>query len=104
MIAFHSENFLIWNFNMKSIVILFEVIKRVHIFIEAPSWENLLLPYANNKGADQHACPCSLISTFVVHYLDSIIPLVSISKISSLYLASVVANPEGRFFHEVAHW
>ena len=33
--------------------------------------------------------PCSLISTFVVHYLDSIITLVSISEVSSLYLASV---------------
>ena len=35
--------------------------------------------------------PCSLISAFVVHCLDtcSIIPKVSISNISSLYLASV---------------
>ena len=32
---------------------------------------------------------CSLISVFVVHCLDSIIPLVSISEISSLYLPSV---------------
>ena len=47
------------------------------------------MPYANNKGADQHVHPRSLISAFVVHCLDSIIPLVSISKISSLYLASV---------------
>ena len=31
----------------------------------------------------------SLISAFVVRCLDSIIPLVSISEISSLYLASV---------------
>ena len=42
---------------------------------------------ANNKGADQHLC--SLISAFVVHCLDSIIPLVSIPEISSLYLASM---------------
>ena len=46
----------------------------------------------NNKGADQPAHPHSLISTFVVHCLDSIIPLVSISKISSLCLASVAAQ------------
>ena len=68
--------------------------------------------YANNKGADQPAHPCSLISAFVVHCLDSIIPLVSISEISSLYLASVaaqavfesylVANPEDRFSHDEA--
>ena len=48
-----------------------------------------VLPYANNKGADQPAHPRSLISTFVVRCLDSVIPLVSITKISSLYLASV---------------
>ena len=51
----------------------------------ASSWENLFLPYANNKGADQP----SLISIFVIRCLDSIIPVVSISEISSLYLASV---------------
>ena len=32
-----------------------------------------------------------MISTFVVHY-DSIIPLVAISEISRLYLASVAAQ------------
>ena len=58
------------------------------------------------------AHPCSLISAFVVRCLDSIIPLVSTSKISSLYLASVaaqaglstlVANPEDRFSRDEAH-
>ena len=48
----------------------------------------MFLPNAKNKGADQPAYPNSLISAFVVRCLDSIIPLVSISKISSLYLAS----------------
>ena len=43
-----------------------------------------VLPYANNKGADQPAQPRSLISTFVVRCLDSIIPLVSITTISIL--------------------
>ena len=57
--------------------------------IWATSWENLFLPYANNKGTDQPVHPCSLISTFVVRCLDSIIPLVSLSKISSLLLVSV---------------
>ena len=41
-----------------------------------------LMPYANNKGADQPAHPRSLISAFVVRSLDSIIYLVSRSKIS----------------------
>ena len=52
----------------------------------------MFLPCANNKGADQPAHPRHLISTFVVRCLDSIIPLVSISEISSLYLASVAAQ------------
>ena len=55
----------------------------------ATSWENLFMSYANKKGADQPAHSRSLISAFVVRCLDSIIPLVSISEISSLYLASV---------------
>ena len=50
------------------------------------------MPYVNNKGADQPAHRRSLISTFVVRCLDSIIPLVSIYDISSLYLASVAAQ------------
>ena len=33
--------------------------------IWAKSWQNLLLPYANNKGAAQPAHPRSLISAFV---------------------------------------
>ena len=41
-----------------------------------------LMPYANNKGADQPAHPRNLISTFVVRCLDSIMPLVSITEIS----------------------
>ena len=53
---------------------------------------NLFMAYANNKGADQSAHPHSLISSFVVRYLDSIIPLLSISELSSLYLASVAAQ------------
>ena len=39
---------------------------------------------------EQH--PRSLISAFVVHCPDSIIPLVSISEISSLHLVSVAAQ------------
>ena len=50
------------------------------------------MPYANNKGADQPAHLRCLISAFVVRVLDSIIPLVSISEISSLYLAFLAAQ------------
>ena len=67
------------------------------------------MSYADNKGADQPVHPRSLISAFIVRCLDSIIPLVSISKISSLNLSSVaaqaglVANPEDRFSRDEAH-
>ena len=50
------------------------------------------MPYVNNKGADQPAHLHSLISTFIVHCLDGIRPLVSKSEISSLYLSSVAAQ------------
>ena len=43
-----------------------------------------VMPYANNKGADQPAHPCSLISAFVVRCLDSILSLVSIFAMSWL--------------------
>ena len=47
------------------------------------------MPYANNKGADHPVNPPSLISAFVVHCLDCIIPLLAKSKISRLELVSV---------------
>ena len=51
---------------------------------------NSVYVIANNKGAVPH--PRSLISTFVVRCQDSIISLVSISEISSLYHASIAAQ------------
>ena len=41
-----------------------------------------LMPYVNNKGVDQSAHSRSLISTFVVHCQDRMIPLVYMSEIS----------------------
>ena len=71
------------------------------------------MPYANNKGADQPACPHSLISIFVVHCLDSIIPIPGKSEISRLQLTSVAEQaglslawsqiPKDRFSLDVAH-
>ena len=52
------------------------------------SRENLFMLYANNKGADQPAHPRSLISAFVVHCLDSIIPLLALAEISRPLLVS----------------
>ena len=71
------------------------------------------MSYANNEGADQPAHPCSLISTFVVHCLDSVMSLVSVIIISSLMLASVAEQaslcltwsetPEDTFSHDETH-
>ena len=47
----------------------------------ATSWENLFMPYPNNKGADQ---PQISLHIFVVRCLDSIILLLAIAEISSL--------------------
>ena len=71
------------------------------------------MSYANNKGADQPAHPRSLISAFVVRCLDSVMSLVSVTKISNLMLASVAEQaglsltwsetPEDTFCRVVAH-
>ena len=47
------------------------------------------MPYANNKGADQPAHPRSLISTFVVRCLDSMLCILALSKVSRFKLVSV---------------
>ena len=44
---------------------------------------------ANNKGADQLAHPCSLISSFAIHLLKSIILKLAPSEILPFYLVSV---------------
>ena len=44
-----------------------------------------ILPYANNKDADQPAHLRSLISAFVIRCLDSIIHLLVIAEISRPY-------------------
>ena len=48
--------------------------------VEPRNEKTCLMPYANNKGADLR----SLISAFVVHCRDSIIPTVLKSRISRL--------------------
>ena len=49
---------------------------------EACYEKTCLMPYANNKSADQPAHPRSLISTFIVRCLHSIISPVSFFAIS----------------------
>ena len=72
-----------------------------------------LMLHANTKGADQPAHPRSLISTFVVHCLDSMIYILAISTVWGLKPASVTEQTglnfiwskifEDTFSHDVAH-
>ena len=78
--------------------------------IEPGHEKTCLMSYANNRGADQPAHPRSLISAVVVRCLDSVMSLGSVTKISSLMLASVAEQaslsltwseiPEDTFSHD----
>ena len=63
----------------------------------------------NNKGADQPAHLHSLISTFIVPCLDSLISLVSLFAISGLSLVRAGLSltwsqiPKERISHDMAH-
>ena len=63
------------------------------------------MSYANNNGTDQPAHPRSLISAFVVRCLDSVMSLISVTKISTFMLASVAEqeHPEDTFSHDEVH-
>ena len=66
-------------YSLNNIAIQFRSARKNEI---EPGHEKMcLMSYANNKGADQPAHPRSLISAFVVRCLDSIISLVSVTKI-----------------------
>ena len=66
----------------------------------------------NNKGADQPAHMCSLISAFFIRFSESSIPKHATSEITSFYLGSLAEQtglsltwseiPEDRFCHDVA--
>ena len=78
-------------------VITNRVIKRFRCITKYPPYLSHVMRKPVYAICDQqrrrsYLASASLISAFVVHCLDSIIPLVSISKISSLCLASVAAH------------
>ena len=45
--------------------------------------KDCLVGFANNKGADQPAHPHSLVSAFVIPFLESIISRIAMSEISN---------------------
>ena len=71
------------------------------------------MPYTNSKAADQPTHSGSLISAFVVRYLDSVLPIGDVCGIWRLLLVSVTVQaglsptrsqtPEDRFSCDVAH-
>ena len=76
--------------------------------ITEPRYEKTcLMPYANSKGADQSAHPCSLISAFGIRWLDSCYirnfkTLASVAEQAGLSLTWSQTS-EDRFSRDVAH-
>ena len=109
-----GNSFDIYNIFIKVGVIRNELLLFCGCYQCEPGHEKMcLMSYANNKGADQPAHPRSLISAFVVRCLDSVMSLVSVTKISSLMLASVAEQaslsltwsetPGDTFSHDETH-
>ena len=83
---------------------ILEVLILMPRIIWATSWENLFLPYANNKGADQPVHVHSLISAFVVPCLDRSYTSICYSRNFKTLASSagwfesyLVSHPEDRF-------
>ena len=69
---------------------LFNTQEILQCHIWATSWENLIMTYANNKGADKPARPCSPISAFVCCH-DSC--YITNSKTLGSYLVAHIRRP-----------
>ena len=68
------ETFKVYSIRSLSNNMFVEMMTQVDLSPYGPGHAKMcLMPYANNKGADQPAHLHSLISTFVVHCLDSMI-------------------------------
>ena len=105
-----------------SVYILIDMLTSCNIFCqpwckiicEPGNEKTCLMPYGNNKGADQPAHPRSLISAFGVHSLDSIVPILAKSKILRLQLVLVgeqaglsltwSQTPGDTFSHDEVHY
>ena len=60
----------------------------------------MLMLYANNKGADHHAHPRSLVSSSF--YIQNFKPLPSFRSRAARFESHLVANPEDRFSRDGA--
>ena len=68
--------------NVSEMIVYIHVVSTLKLKSQVAYAKTCLKPYANNKVADQPAHPRSLISTFVVRCLDSMICILAISKVS----------------------
>ena len=92
---------------------IFEYFRHYNNLLELGHEKMCLMSCVNKKGTDQPAHVHSLISAFVVRFLDSIISLDSIAEISRLNVASMAVQaglclawsktPEDTFCRVVAH-
>ena len=77
---------------------------RFFLAFEQGHEKTCLMSYVNNKGADQPAHPRSVISAFAFRCLDSVMSLVSVTKISSFcsragqFESDLVGNPRRYVF------
>ena len=74
---------LIWLFSIQHLRAFILVVKQWNKY-EPGHQKMCLMSYVNNKGTDQPAHPCGLISAFIVLCLDSMTSLDSIAEISRL--------------------
>ena len=63
------------------------------VLIYEPRREKNVFCIFENKGADQLCSNCTTDQCLCFHYIDSTIPLLPKSGISSLWLSSVVVQP-----------
>ena len=80
-------------FTLDTFLVSFSIVIVYCIHIWATSWESLFMPYANNKGTGQPAHPRSLISTFSIRCLGSIIPI--LANINSKFLRHWLGSEAG---------
>ena len=104
---------MILNYKILAVVDSEKFFLRRQIQYEPHLEKTCLMPHVNNKGADQPAHLRNLISTFVVCFLDSLIPLnfyirnfkplPSFCGCIGQFVSTLVANPQIKFSRDEAH-
>ena len=72
--------------------------------IWATSWENLFMPYGNNKGASTVWSAPLLFASTSGFYIRNFKPLPSFCDCADQFESTLVANPEDRFSNNLFLW